>query len=545
MTDQETLNKVRIVAVGIVLGCVGAFSGSVLSVENEDLKKENLLVWREDVKPWYKNLFYFTAWPKEEGRTDLKERLDIPYSFERLITEVMKDGVLEKGWSERVLRVKDWLQNGSNDRRLDAYLYRQNFNGGILHICDTRPAMAVALTFEKDKDPLRDPNETLRTIKEKLFKAPYTNVDTSEPIYFDPNKIKWNTKSPSVRKRLEDPDFLKSLQGPIFYPSRLKQDPDTGMFLATSISWSGEREINAKKETRVAMYDRLGETVAVFEFGKRYVDGCELDSRFPIFGEAPPEFLAAERAKGKIESFADPNSADIPALIKLLVELPEGPTHKQYEENPYLFWSLTSAKCTVVILITEAVESIETGGDDEIALIRMTLQAESYFPEPNDNPAQSRLRKLTEAAVDALNRIGTDEAAKLHFDIAEREKGRVYRFRYMKGLGNYRIFRKRFEKLEEEGKLSGDDGKRMPYNERFEVLRKEWRATVPSSLGQMKQPKQMEQPSEQLENEDPNVPASKGPNGAARKYMGIILAGVLLIVGLLLLQKKKASSHSK
>lgn len=511
MVGQSTLLRIGTVTVGVFLVCFGANSAKVLASENDGLTKENLLEWRDDVNPWYERYFYYTAWPKEKEHADLKERPDIPYAFERWVTEVMKEGVLEKDWSKKVLRVKNWIRLESGfdkkyyNRRFDAYLYRQHFKDGVLHICDTRSKMVVALTCGKNETFMEDPRVAMCDTMRELF---------AHTFFDDPAKV------------------------------QLREDPKTGMLLGdTRYGSSPGMTAGRGKKSSFDLYYTLGKRIAIFEFGKQYVPGCELGSRFPLFGDAPPEFLAAERMKGRIESFTDPNSADIPSLIKLLAELPEGPTLKQYEDNPYLHRSLLTPKLTVLSLLKEAVESIEIGGGDEIELIRMTLQAENYISEPDENPQRERLRGLKRAVYETLREIGTEEAGKLYFDLLELEEPHN-RQQFVIYLDSFQMFRERYERFIEEDRMP-KDGEYMDHLAAFELLRKEWRATVPSSLGQMERPEQVEQPSEQLENEEPNVPASKGPNGAARKYMGIILAGVLLIVGLLLLQKKKASSRSK
>jgi hypothetical protein len=511
MVVQGTLLRIGTITVGIFLVCFGANSAKVLASENDGLTKENLLEWRDDVNPWYERYFYYTAWPKEKEHADLKERPDIPYSFESWVTEVMKKGVLDEDWNKKILRVKNWIRLESgydkkyDNRRFDAYLYRQHFKDGVLHICDTRSNMVVALTFGKNKALLEDSRVALHDTMRDLF---------AHTFFDDPAKVQF------------------------------REDPKTGMLLGdTAHGFPPGMSAGREKKTAFGLNYTVGKRIAIFEFGKWYVPGCELGSRFPLFGDAPPEFFAAEHAKGKIESFADPNSADIPALIKLLAELPEGPNRKLYEENPYVYRTLLTAKLSIITLLEKAVESIKTEEDEEIVLIRMTLQAENYISEPEENPQRSRLKRLKRAVYETLREIGTEEAGKLYFDLLELEEPHN-RQQFVIYLDSFQMFRERYERFIEEDRMP-KDGEYMDHLAAFELLRKEWRATVPSSLGQMKRPGQVEQPSEQLENEEPNVPASKGPNGAARKYMGIILAGVLLIVGLLLLQKKKASSRSK
>jgi len=314
----------------------------------------------------------------------------------------------------------------------------------------------------------------------------------------------------------------------------LKQDEKTGMFLG-SVGYGHRPGVTStsvdKEKPAFGLLCIVGEKVVIFEFQKGYVPGCVIDIRYPIFGETPPEFALTNTALENLKEFEKPTKEDIPELIKLLSTMPEGPTLAQYKENPYLYRKISEAKCGALRLIKASIESIETGGNTEVELIRQALNAEQYIQEPNENPPKSILFSIKRAAVDALYRIRTDEAAMLHFEILNREKDPSDRRSLLGELGKYRIFRGRLEKMYEEAKA---EGRHITRYEMYEKLREEISQERPVSSDATEGHAFVE-----------GVPSQE--NGTKILMLSILLVIALFTFGgiFVLLKKKKVLSRSK
>lgn len=485
----------------IFLLAAALLSPTAFGIENQQVPStEGLLRARLATAPWYQRDLYYTNWPDEERLSEVSEVPDVKYSHETLINEVMQQKILARGWQAKVLRVKGWIPKRVHGRALDAYLYRQSYKDGILHTCDTRLRLLIAFASKTDESFLEDPHKSLTRLISELF-------------------------------RFELPPKYK-----------FTRDEKTGMFkarakfndemLRSEITQERASELlgTHKGPSSFSLFTTMGNSIAIFDFQKSVVPGCLLSSRYPLFREVSAKPYPGELVVEKLKNLKKPAAKDIPELLEMLSVLPKVPSIKQLMLNPYETRYLSSAKIGIVKALTNALKSIEAGGHKEIELIKQALKAENYIQHAEENPQRWHVMYLKEAAVDALYRIGTDEAAKLHFDIVDREEDPGDRAQLIKELGKYRIFRDRIEKLIEEGQLPAN-GTRISLAEKFEVLRKDWRAMVPSSLGQTRQP------SGQLGSEGPNLPVAG--------YVVITLVGVLLIAGLLILLKKKASIRGK
>ncbi|HUT29070.1 MAG TPA: hypothetical protein VMX13_04690 [Sedimentisphaerales bacterium] len=416
--------------VGTVFWCATLFA-----VETRGPRRDNLFLSRQEVPPGLEWMYYYTAWPADEKLPVLEERRDIPYSFGTLILYVMRDGVLQNGWQGKVLRVKDWIPEGVHDVSCDAYLYRQPVDGGTLHICETRGMMVIAFAPGADGNLLDAPGESLKKIFGALFK-------------------------------LKFPDDIEKVPQ--------KEDEKGRMYYYWHITYGDPLPIRgpgAKDEKPAfSLACVLREKVAVFHFQKRRGPGCVIDIHYPLFGETPPEFYAAQDALEKLKEFHETSAQEIPRLVELLSAMPEGPTMKQYQENPYVYRMICEAKLGPLRLIKSAIETIEGGGTKEVELIRKALKAEVYVQEPNENPVKGNLYAMKRAAIDALCRIRTDEAAMLHFEILNAVRDRDTRSSLFEGLGKYPIFRGRVEKMYEQAKA---EGRRISDYEVYEKLREQ------------------------------------------------------------------------
>ena len=420
----------------------------VLYSQEQHPTEQHLLEKISSAPPWYDRFFHYTAWPDEKKLIPLKEVPDVQYSYETLINEVMREGVLDKAWREKVVRVKAWIPERFFGKPLDAYLYQQEFEKGKLHICDTRPFLVIAFAGDRNRDFIHEPKVWLRDLVSKLF-------------------------------RLKLPEKLE-----------LRQDAKTGMYKGyTRFNQKFPASLNKEKVAELYLtHDgpssfTLSYTVAehafIFQFQKATVPGCVLDTRYPLFQEVDAKPSAIDIALEKIDKLKEPTKEDIPQLVELLSKLPKGPMFERYLKNPYKHRRLIDAKIGLLKMLTKALMTVDECDVGSIPLIKEAIKAENYIHQPDKNPMRWHVLHLKEAAVDALYRIRSDEAAMLHFEILNREKDPSDRRSLLGELGKYKIFRDRLEKMYEEAKA---ESRHITRYEMYEKLREEISQERPVSL---------------------------------------------------------------
>ncbi len=240
----------RLLLLGTIL--LISFQGAAISSQNRDFVRKNLLDCIGDVPLWYDECLHYTAWPDEKKLIPLKEVPDVKYSYETLINEVMREGLLDKAWREKVVPVKAWIPERSLGRSVDAYLYRQVVDSGTLHICDTRTVLVVAFLADKNQPFEDEPKKFLEQVVQKLFqiKLPSEYEFTKKDDRFFTGLSLFNDKRipPDVQKRVAS-KLIGTNRGP-------------SSFSLAYIS---------------------GARLAIFWLTKGNVSGCRLDRRYPLF----------------------------------------------------------------------------------------------------------------------------------------------------------------------------------------------------------------------------------------------------------------------
>lgn len=374
--------------------------------ENSFIQKDLLAKSVEEL-PGFDRLFYFTRWPDIKKILPVKEILNAQYSCETLINEVMKPGVLRGDWKEKFLCVKNWIPQQVFGKSLDAYLYRQPFKNGTLHICDTRPILLISfLAGEGQEIPLSRKDFAKDTLS-ILFQFEF------------PREFEWKTNAKTGW-----------LQGAAYYNVR-DWPPEVQERLASKIGVCSGLSSFALNCT---VCDRL----VIFEFQKDFVSGCNIDARYPLFQEAAAEPSAGATVLETLKGFTRPTIEDIPALMKLLAALPPGPSFQQIAADPYENESILKAKLDIVKILVGIIENIQSGGEHEINLIRQSLKVEDYMPNPDENPSRGCLRKLKRETAAVLERIGGEQAYHIHKEMVDQEKDLDIRTAMMKEIDKYR-----------------------------------------------------------------------------------------------------------
>lgn len=489
----------------LVIGILGCLHRVVLCSQERDPTKQNFLQVIPNAPPWYNGCFRNTAWPDEKKLVPVKEIPDVQYSYRTLIDEVIRQGILDTGWHDRVIRVKGWIRESLFGQALDAYLYRQRFDSGTLHICDTREFLVIAFLDHENGQFSYEPEKFLNQILSKLF-----NLEL--PPEYELRPYEKHGMFIGVAEFNPEPESWP--------PELIKEKLKRKLFG------------NHEGPSSFSLSCIVGRKLAIFRFHKSTVPGCLLDRRYPLFRESTAKSIPGELALEKLKNFKKPEPKDIPILLKMLGDLPSGPSGKQMMLNPYENGILWNAKIGILKALTRALEAIQEGGIREIRLIKEALKAHKHIQEPNQNPQKGHLTRIKESAVDALYRIHTDEAAKLHFEIVDSEKDSNIRSRLIRELGKYSIFREQLEKLVKEGKLPAN-GSMTTREEKFEIMKKHWKATTQPSIAQVRP--------------GPNEYESEGQKFCLPSiaYVFIPVLMGLIIAAFIYLLKKKSISRGK
>jgi len=324
---------------------------------------------RRGFPPWYERLVCFTNWPDKRNLLDVGE---VSYA------QVLRDGVLEKKWDDGVVRVPEWIGplESVTAGKLDAYLYRQTFNNGTLHICDTRPFLTVAFSSPGAGDFLKAPNTSLARLTAMLLKV---RLPEGTPLRIDE----------ATGFAIGHARFNVSRNG----HSAMGRQPEN----ANASSFS------------LCCY--VSKHVIVYEFQKFSVPGCELDPRIPLFRSTSAPPTDREKALALFESLHVPAPKHIPKLVKALNSLPQLDP-KDQRDHPYEFFLLAKCKYTGYDKLITAVNAATRA--DEVPLIAQALDA-----LPKERDLRGKATDIQRAAIESLRKIGTPEAMEALAKVAE------------------------------------------------------------------------------------------------------------------------------
>ena len=317
--------------------------------------------------PWYERLVRFTNWPQQPTLPEVREVPYLRYSYEVLLKQVIRDGVLDAGWQDKVVRVPAWIPRmpGMVAADLDGYLYRQPFQGGTLHICDTRPTLNVTFAGGGTEDFLEQPQKSVAKLG--LFKV------------LLPEGTEW-TFDEATGLATGHAFFSVSDRGIEAAGRRLPPDTNASAF---------------------SLFCCVAKHIVVCEFDKFYVPGCELTSNVPLFRPASAKPTDVEEAIAFFDGLEAPTPADIPRMTEVLKSLPTIGSMDQ-ALRPYEFRLLSQAKYSGYEKLIAAMEAIEPERKDAAALLRDALAA-----RPSERDLRSLAQKIEKAAIQ-VGRKGTE-----------------------------------------------------------------------------------------------------------------------------------------
>lgn len=362
----------------------------------------------------------YTGWPAKDDRTEYIEinEEDLPYSQEIFFTEIFNPELLAKDWQQKQIRTKSIKEVG---RIADAYLYRKKYEGGLLHICDTRQILTVCY-YHPEIIFLDRPGEHLKALSAKLFKLSVPDNLQKRQSFYNVSKDYIGTPPP---------------QGNPSYIGAKSTYPGSSTFRLTVC---------------------IGQNVIVYYITKGYVPDCMLDNRWPLFVDvnAKPtkEEITFKTVREKLAKFETPKAKDIPELLEMIEQMPDPPSQQQYNADPYRYRD-RGVGYEVYLKLVAAVESIQAGGSEEVKMIRKALTLEDYLQNTDENPSRSWIRKIKRTSVGALCRINTDQAAVLHFEILGGEKERDQFNGLFGGLEMYPLFMESIEKDYDQAEAQG------------------------------------------------------------------------------------------
>ncbi len=403
----STLCKRILLYSSVILASLFVLDTALFAQRDQGPSKEDLLPENKGDPPWYQQYLLYAKYPQAKKLQPVEEVTGIRYDYEKLIKEIMRKGVLEEGWQRKVLRVKGWIPKKIFGVKLDAYVYRQNVNGCVLHICDTRPCLVIVYS-KANGDFTKTPQKTLRQLLSKILKVELPPGDLS----------------------LNQEKHTKMYQWSVVYGGLSGENANRG---ATSKSSKSDKETASS----FCMHCSLGKDVLIVKFQKSRIAGCVLNRRYPLFkdrtSKARDSTLKANNAEivlKKLDKLKEPKQKNIPELIRLLSGLPKLASPKQAAEKPYDAERLFKAKTGVLKALAKAVNCIR-GKKGDLELVESILKVS---PSIRDMPRDFQL-DLKQAIGNALKRIGTDASAALYRKMVEEEKDKTIRGHLMKEIG--------------------------------------------------------------------------------------------------------------
>jgi len=332
--------------------------------------------------PWYQRLVYFTDWPDVSALPEVREVGYSPYAPETLLKEILKDDVLQKGWQGGMIRAPGWIPvlAGVTHNRLDAYLWRQSFQGGRLHICDTRPFLTVAFWLEGGSSTFTEkPRESLERLTVDLLKL---QLPEGYQLQFD--EVTGLAKGHALYNVAQTGGAATGI------------NPEKTDVSSFSLSWM------------------LGEQIVIYEFQKFCVPGCDLHPAFPLFRIAGAEQSEVEDAIEYFDGLKTPVPADIPKLARILRSLPEIDPRDQ-RDHPYELKLLSKAKYTGYDKLIAAVKTVTMAED--VSSIRQALDA-----LPKEEDLHGKAREIQRTANEVLRKIATLEGKQVPREMADTAK---------------------------------------------------------------------------------------------------------------------------
>ena len=293
-------------------------------------------------KPWYQRLYCFTEWREDLQLPKVKVYSYFPYSYARFLSEVFRTNVLAAGWETNTIRAKAWVPKlpGMVQSPLDAYVYRQAWRGNVLHVCDTRPYLVVAVRFEAEDKLDAESTASMLDLVSNLF------------------KIKLVTPDGPVIDRASGMYLTHFWVVNALGRSPLVERPVQGVTTAPLIAFN-------------SVFGVCGKGVAIFSFQKNFFGGYDLNGDVPLFQLASSQPTKVEQAIDYLSVIKQASATNLPAIVKVLKSLPRL-TLDRTIPNSYQFRLLAQAKYLGYDKLEGAMEAL--GSDDEsIALISKAL----------------------------------------------------------------------------------------------------------------------------------------------------------------------------
>ena len=332
---------------------------------------------RDKDLPWYRRLYHMTDWPESNSFPQVTQNRYQPYDHEKVLRAVLRDGVLEPQWEAKTIRAKDWIPEAAEVRRngkVDAYVYRQKWRGGVLHVCDTRPSLLVALRSEGRKLP------SASALAAELFtltlpadfplkRDESTGLDIG-PVFLQPPGDGWE---------------------------RAERGPHAGDGARTGVGF-------------IMLFCVSRDDLILFEFQKSFLEGASLNPGLPLFRLSSEKPNTIEQAIDDFARMDRVTGTNITEIARIMASLPPLAPDR-WRVPAHMNELLLRAKYEGCEKIKAVLESLPPG-EENIPVLREVMRVfptEETFRNPAAELERCAVRWLRgingQLALDELRRI--------------------------------------------------------------------------------------------------------------------------------------------
>ncbi len=389
---------VQVLLIGMLVNTVSSAMGSVRGYD-----RVNMLEYRPTAGAEYQRLYEYTSWVEQYfDNMPLEVWDDAPYDVNAFADLVFRDDVLDAAWGTIALKQRAWIVASEVPCEChDAYLYRQYVDEMMIHICDTRPRMVVAMRSAGPCDTAEGARQRLMAAASRLFCREV--IDALGGVSLDETI----------------PKVMFVGRGPVI------EEGEGGRRVAYRVTC------------------RMIDNVALFEFEKEAVPGCDVAAAKRLFDEVGLSRLDTT-LKYRV-NWSDPEYLSC-VWQGLGAVTPSEQQRRLSMHVPDYAAKLEKARIGLAEAIVRMLNATDRSTPNACERIETLLELHDRFKNPGYTGVLAKAN-FEKPAVEALRRIGSPEAAMLHLEILYNKMDRASIEPLLAGFETHEIFQGRLRRI--------------------------------------------------------------------------------------------------